>query len=544
MSIARIMQQASAGVSSGGDAWTDPDLDNASYDSVSFSFSAQETSPQDLFFKADGTKVYVIGSTGDDVNEYDLSTAWDVSSASYLQNFSVSAQDTAPGALVFSPDGVSMYFVGYTNDNLYQYDLSTAWDVTSASYVRSFSVAAQEGNPRGLSFKDDGTKFYVNGPSGDKVSEYILSSAWDISTASYSQNFSISSQAPFSSALFFAPDGASFYVISSSVAYKYDVSTAWDISTSSYSNSSFSLTSQDTSVTGVFFKSDGAKMYIVGSANDTIYQYSTTAPASVVWTDPDLANTSYDSASFSVATSNQETVPIGLAFKPDGVSMFMIGNDNDTVYQYTLSTAWDLSTASYASKSFSIATQETSVSGLAFKPDGTIFYVCGSGTDDVFQYTLSTAWDISTASYASKSFSFNTQDTAVTGVGFNDDGTKMYMSGSINDTIFQYTLSTAWDVSTASYASKSFDASALDGNPRQLNFSPTGDKLWFSGLSSSYVHELDLSTDFDISTASYNNIGYDVSSQGTLPTAQFFKPDGSKMYVVNVSNDTIFQYST
>jgi hypothetical protein len=37
--------------------------------------------------------MYVIGSVGDDVNEYDLSTAWDISTASYLQNFFVGTQE-------------------------------------------------------------------------------------------------------------------------------------------------------------------------------------------------------------------------------------------------------------------------------------------------------------------------------------------------------------------------------------------------------------------------------------------------------------------
>jgi hypothetical protein len=38
----------------------------------------------------------LLGFSGDDVNEYDLSTAWDISTASYLQNFSVIAQETSP----------------------------------------------------------------------------------------------------------------------------------------------------------------------------------------------------------------------------------------------------------------------------------------------------------------------------------------------------------------------------------------------------------------------------------------------------------------
>jgi len=67
----------------------------------SFSVAAQDTSPNGLFFKPDGTKMYVVGQVGDDVNEYDLSSAWDISTASYLQNFSVVAQETGPVGFVF-----------------------------------------------------------------------------------------------------------------------------------------------------------------------------------------------------------------------------------------------------------------------------------------------------------------------------------------------------------------------------------------------------------------------------------------------------------
>ena len=121
MSIARMMQMA-AGASAGGVVWTDPDLANASYDSVSFSVAAQETNSSGIFFKPDGTKMYILGLTGDDVNEYDLSTAWDVTSASYLQNFSVAAQESQPQGIFFKPDGTKMYVIGVAGDNtIYQY---------------------------------------------------------------------------------------------------------------------------------------------------------------------------------------------------------------------------------------------------------------------------------------------------------------------------------------------------------------------------------------------------------------------------------------
>ena len=122
MSTARLLQMAAAGVDAGGgDVWTDPDLANASYDSVSFSVSGQETNAQDISFGPDGTKMYVLGAGGRDVNEYDLSTAWDVSTASYTQNFSVASQDTAPLGVFFKSDGAKMYVVGNSNSTIYQY---------------------------------------------------------------------------------------------------------------------------------------------------------------------------------------------------------------------------------------------------------------------------------------------------------------------------------------------------------------------------------------------------------------------------------------
>jgi len=556
----------------------------ASYDSVSFSVASQEANPFGMFFKPDGTALYLCGTSGDDVNEYSLSSAWDISTMSFVQNFSVSSQETVPTCIFFKNDGTKMFIAGQGSDAINEYTLSTAWNVSTASYTQNFSISSQEAAVRGLFFKGDGTKIYVAGTSGDDVNEYNLSTAWDISTASFNQvSSSISSQVASVASLYFSPDGGYFYVTDdyNNDVSEYSLSTAWDVSAISYVQN-FSVYSEGTNVTGLSFKSDGSKMYVLNRTNDTIYQYSTgtatsldissgtyfnytpsvnttftfgNAPASgtaagfalaltggnaaAVY---DIANASYDSVSFSVAS--QDGVPVGITFKPDGTSMFITGNGNDNVYQYTLSTAWDASTASYASKSFSVATQETAVSGSAFKPDGTLLYVCGSGTDSVFQYTLSTAWDISTASYASKSFSFSTQDNVVTGVAFNDDGTKMYISGSGNDTIFQYSLSTAWDISTASYASKSFSVSSIEGSPRQLNFSPTGNKLWFTGLDTGYVYELDLSTNFDISTASYNSVNFSTATQASSPTATFFKTDGTKMYVVGIATDTVYQYTT
>jgi DNA-binding beta-propeller fold protein YncE len=500
-----------------------------------FSVAAQETSPQGIFFKPDGTKMYVIGQFGDDVNEYDLSTAWDVTSASYLQNFSVAAQETLPSGLFFKPDGLKMYVIGFSGDDVNEYNLSTAWDITSASYLQNFSVAAQETQPQGMFFKPDGTKMYVIGLIGRDVNEYDLSTAWDVTSASYLQNFSVAAQELSPQGVFFKPDGLKMYVVGASGddVNEYDLSTAWDITTTSYLQN-FSVSAQETFLTGIFFKPDGSKMYVIGDTGDAVYSYT----LSTAW---DVSAASFDFPTegyFSVAA--QETAPQGIFFKPDGTKMYVIGTFGDDVNAYDLSTAWDITSASYL-QNFSVSPQETAPSGIFFKPDGTKMYVLGSVGDDVNEYDLSTAWDITSASYL-QNFSVAAQETVPQGIFFKPDGTKMYVIGSTGDDVNEYDLSTAWDITTASYL-QNFSIAAQETNPTGLFFKPDGLKMYVIGSTGDDVNEYDLSTAWDITTASYLQ-NFSIAAQETNPTGLFFKPDGLKMYVIGADGDAVWQYST
>jgi sugar lactone lactonase YvrE len=326
--------------------------------------------------------MYVIGQDGDDVNEYDLSTAWDISTSSFLQLFSVVSQDNIPNGLFFKPDGTKMFMIGSETDAVYAYDLGTAWSVTTSVWDKPtqnyFSVAAQETVPNGVFFKPDGLKMYVVGASGDDVNEYNLSTAWEVSTASFLQLFSVAAQELNPTGVFFKPDGTKMYVTGSvgQDVNEYNLSTAWNVSTSSFLQL-FSVAAQETVPQGVFFKPDGTKMYVIGSAGDEVNEYN----LSTAW---DISTASFFQL-FSVAA--QENNPTGLFFKPDGTKMYVIGTTGDDVNEYDLSTAWDISTASFL-QLFSVAQQETGPQGLFFKPDGTKMYVIGSARDVVWAYNL------------------------------------------------------------------------------------------------------------------------------------------------------------
>ena len=149
-----------------------------------FSIGTEEFTPQGFRFNNDGTKMFVVGSNGDDVDEYTLSTGFDVSTASFVDSFDISSQELGARDVAFSDNGLKMFVVGVRGDDVNEYTLSTAFDVSTASFVDSFDISSQDDSPTGLAFNNDGTKMFVAGNSGNDINEYTLSTGFDVSTAS------------------------------------------------------------------------------------------------------------------------------------------------------------------------------------------------------------------------------------------------------------------------------------------------------------------------------------------------------------------------
>ena len=138
-----------------------------------------------LPFVADSTTFNVTLTA---TNTVSVNGAYDISTATFVQNFSVASQETGTG-ITFNNNGTKMYVVGYAGDDVNEYNLSTAYDVSTASYVHRYSVLTNTQVATGMSFNNDGTKMYVvdNHTVHYDIDEYSLSTAFDVSSASYSQ---------------------------------------------------------------------------------------------------------------------------------------------------------------------------------------------------------------------------------------------------------------------------------------------------------------------------------------------------------------------
>lgn len=242
---------------------------------------------------------------------------------------------------------------------------------------------------------------------------------------------------------------------------------------------------------------------------------------------------------FSVLT--QELSPQSLFFKSDGYKMFVLGTISDRVYEYNLSTPWDITSSKYNSRFYSINSQETVPTGLFFRSNGLSMYLVGVNADSIYQYTLTNSWEVTSSSYASKSFSVATEQNQPRGMFIRSDGLKMYVVGTSGSKITEYNLSTPWDISTASYTTNFFSVSNQESFPEGISFKTDGTKTFVVG-SSGRVIEYILSTPWDITTANYNSIYVPVSLNDSNIKDLYFKDDGNLFYVVGNENAGTYGY--
>ena len=257
----------------------------------SYNVSKQETGPRELAFSSDGTKFFVTGYQGVDVGEYSMSTAWDVSTASYTDAFSVSSQEGYPHGLAFNTDGTKMFVSGYAGDDVNEYTLSTGWDVSTASFVDSFDVSSQDTAPRGLAFSSDGTKMFISGNAGNTIEEYTLSTGFDVSTSSHTDTMDVSGYDTDTRGVTFNDDGTRMFYHGqqNDEIYDFSLSTAWDISTNTY-NDSISLPSFDTGAEAIVFNNDGTKLFVSGNDDNTIDEYTVSTVFELINTAPTLSS--------------------------------------------------------------------------------------------------------------------------------------------------------------------------------------------------------------------------------------------------------------
>ena len=225
--------------------------------------------------------------------------------------------------------------------------------------------------------------------------------------------------------------------------------------------------------------------------------------------DVSTATLTYEATSGGI---NDYNYPATIHLSLDGTKVYFSREHTGNWFEYaTLSTPFALSTAGSfvelpTSNSWMTAMENLQTkSGMwapAWSYDGTKYYSKNEGSRVIRQSTAGTAWDASTFSYANKSFDINptARDPSGTqvhydfGITFNQSGTRMYV---LKDYMWEYALSTAYDISTASYVSLMKFPPDINGdnvNCRSGRFSADGSKFVGTRQSKQQLISLDMVT--------------------------------------------------
>jgi len=231
------------------------------------------------------------------------------------------------------------------------------------------------------------------------------------------------------------------------------------------------ISSDTTGARGINFKPDGTLMYVTRRTNDTsstdgfVNQYSLSTP--------------FDISTATLASTTQLTdgttdleYPHAIEFKPDGTKMFVVANEGLYVYQYNLTSAWDTSTLEYVTRYEVDDDDESQLRTLTFKPDGKRMFVSGKNEHFLKEYRLDTPWDVSESNvtFVKNSSALSASDNNMRNVQFNSSGTELYLGGNQNNNMNKYTLSTAWDISTISSTFTAYSLGSRFSNMRGFIF--------------------------------------------------------------------------
>ena len=330
--------------------------------------------------------------------------------------------DDTNKTLYVNGKSVGTHTGSYDNNTIARYRIG-GWDTTSGSDFPGYVADARL--IRGVVYKDEFE------PPTSPISNTV-GAAWSIENPGYMDEVHLdpnlaSSSSGTVSQVEFSSDGTIATLGTSGTngrLLKYNLSTAWDLSSWS-SGGSLNLSSSVMTYPRAFtFGDSGRKVYAVNWANSITY---------------------------------------------------------GKIYQWNLSTAYDVTTGSYSGKTLGYTSRGNYAIGAAMSPDGDRFYFITTSNDKIHQYNLNTDYDISTASYSNKSLTIpSSVDSAPYGVTFKPDGLKMYVTGLANDRLYEYTLTTAWELDTATYSGVSYywggDASGF----YQVFFKPDGTKFYFA----------------------------------------------------------------
>ena len=189
------------------------DLSNVNFSTPNSILAANNAFTFDI--RSDGTVIYIANANV--ITAYTLPTLWSLTGAVVVAPTYTNADIGTIYGMRFGNSGKNLYLIGVTSTIIRQYSLTTPWNISTANTTSSttLSTTAQTvSNLYDVAFDSTGTKMIVVGTGNNTVVKYNLSSAWNILSASFTtgESYSVSGQTSLAKSLDFKNDGSKMYI--------------------------------------------------------------------------------------------------------------------------------------------------------------------------------------------------------------------------------------------------------------------------------------------------------------------------------------------
>ena len=255
----------------------------ASYTGKSFPVATTDSRSSD--FSPDGIRFYILGRSSRNIIEYELTIPWDIESAALKRELDISTEmgsgeqmfAVPHGLYLRKDDGIMMWVFNRTE--IWEYTLSIPWNISTATPTGYKDLSEYVARSHDIDFKPDGTVLYIDDRINGSVYQFNLTTPWDIETAELDLVLDISAQQEAVRGIQLNGEGNRMYLMDTARrdVLEYYLTTPFDISTASYAGF-FSVAGETTNPRGITFKSDFSAFYVTATESNTIYQYHLPQP--------------------------------------------------------------------------------------------------------------------------------------------------------------------------------------------------------------------------------------------------------------------------
>ena len=126
----------------------------------------------DIDFSTDGKILYIDDRNKEAIHQFKLQTPWDINNIEFDYSLDISANHKAVRGIEFRPDGKRMYLLDTELRQVQQYTLSTAWDIRSSSLEKTIELNIS--NARGMTWNQDGGSLFIMNTTGGIIERFEI----------------------------------------------------------------------------------------------------------------------------------------------------------------------------------------------------------------------------------------------------------------------------------------------------------------------------------------------------------------------------------